>query len=91
MGAKGKNFYFDLVCRYGYEEAATRVQDLYLEGRREEAMAALPDELIDEIALVGSREKIRDSLEAWEESGVTTIACIVQDIATLRTLAELAL
>jgi F420-dependent oxidoreductase-like protein len=91
MGARGKNFYFDLVCRYGYEEAATEVQDLYLEGRREEAMAALPDELIDEVALIGSRERIRDGLEVWEESGVTTIACVVQDVATLRTLAELAL
>lgn len=91
MGARGKNFYFDLMCRYGYEEAATRVQDLYLDGRREEAMAALPDALIDEVALVGSREKIRDGLEVWEESGVTTIACMIQDVATLRTMAELAL
>lgn len=91
MGARGKNFYFDLMCRYGYEEAATRVQDLYLDGRREEAMAALPDALIDEVALVGSRDKIRDGLEVWEESGVTTIACMIQDLATLRTMAELAL
>lgn len=90
MGARGKNFYFDLMCRYGYEEAATRVQDLYLDGKREEAMAALPDELIDEVALLGSKERIRDALEAWEESGVTTIACAVGDLATLRALAELA-
>jgi F420-dependent oxidoreductase-like protein len=89
MGARGKNFYFDLVCRYGYEEAATKVQDLYLEGRREEAMAALPDELIDEVALIGTREQIRDSLEVWDDSGVTTIACVIQDVDTLRTLAEL--
>lgn len=91
MGARGTNFYFDLMCRYGYEEAATKVQDLYLDGRREEAMAALPDALIDEVALVGSKEKIRDALEVWEESGVTTIACALQDLTTLRTLAELAL
>jgi F420-dependent oxidoreductase-like protein len=91
MGARGKNFYFDLMCRYGYEEAATRVQDLYLDGRKEEAMAALPDELIDEVALIGSKERIRDALEVWDESGVTTIACIAQDVTTLRVLAELAL
>jgi len=91
MGAKGKNFYFDLMCRYGYEEAATTVQDFYLKGKREEAMAALPDELIDEVALLGTRERLRDQLEAWKESGVTTLAVWAQDLATLRTLAELVL
>lgn len=91
MGARGRNFYFDLMCRYGYEEAATRVQDAYLAGRREEAMAALPDELIDEVALLGTPEQVRDRLEAWRESGVTTLAAWAQDATTLRTLAELLL
>jgi F420-dependent oxidoreductase-like protein len=91
MGAKGKNFYFDLACRYGYEEAATRVQELYLDGQRAEAMAAIPDEMVDEVALIGSKERIRDSLEAWQESGVTTLLAIAQDVTTVRTLAELLL
>lgn len=91
MGARGKNFYFDLMCRYGYEEVATRVQDAYLEGKREEAMAALPDELIDEVALLGDRERLADRLAVWKGSGVTTLGVAAQDVATLRVLAELAL
>lgn len=91
MGAKGKNFYFDLACRYGYEEQATRIQELYLDGKRAEAMAEIPDEMVDEVALIGSKERIRDSLEAWQDSGVTTIVAMAQDVTTLRTLAELLL
>ena len=91
MGAKGKNFYFDLVCRYGYEEAATKVQELYLQGKREEAMAELPDALVDEVALLGTKEQLRDKLAAWEEAGVTTLCVWAQDLRTLRTLAELVL
>ena len=91
MGAKGKNFYFDLACRYGYEEQATRIQDLYLDGKRTEAMAEIPDEMVDEVALIGPKERIRDSLEMWKESGVTTLVAMVQDATTLRTLAELLL
>jgi len=91
MGARGKNFYFDLACRYGYEEQATRIQDLYLDGKRAEAMAEIPDEMVDEVALIGSKERIRDSLEAWRESGVTTLVAMAQDATTLRTLAELLL
>ena len=91
MGAKGTNFYFDLVCRYGYEEAATKVQEFYLAGKKEEAMAALPDALIDEVALVGPREAIAEKLEVWESSGVTTLGVVAQDFDTLRTLAELVL
>jgi F420-dependent oxidoreductase-like protein len=91
MGARGTNFYFDLVCRYGYEEAAAKVQDLYLAGKREEAMAALPDTLIDEVALLGPREAIAEKLEVWKASGVTTLGVVVQDLGTLRTLAELVL
>lgn len=91
MGAKGKNFYFDLACRYGYEEAATKIQDLYLAGKRAEAMAEVPDGFVDEVSLLGSREQIRDRLEAWREAGVTTLIATVQDVATLRILAELVL
>jgi F420-dependent oxidoreductase-like protein len=88
MGARGRNFYFDLACRYGYEEAAAEIQDLYLDGKRQQAMAAVPDELVDEVSLVGSREQIRDRLAAWRESGVSTLLVGARDVATLRVLAE---
>jgi F420-dependent oxidoreductase-like protein len=67
MGARSKNYYNDLAKRFGYEAAAVKVQDLYLSGRREEAAAAVPDALIDEISLIGPSERIRDRLEAWKE------------------------
>jgi len=66
MGARGKNFYNDFVKRLGYEEAAVRIQDAYLSGRRAEATASVPDQLIDETCLVGSAERIKDRLEAWK-------------------------
>jgi F420-dependent oxidoreductase-like protein len=91
MGAKGKNFYFDLACRYGYEEAATEIQGHYLGARRSEAIAAVPDALVDEVALIGSRQQIADGLAAWRESGVTTLAVIAQDVDTVRVMAELVL
>jgi hypothetical protein len=60
MGARGKNFYNDLACRYGFEAAAKTIQDLYLAGKKDEAAAAVPNELADEVALVGPRDRIRD-------------------------------
>ena len=69
MGARDKNFYNDYARRLGYEEAAGRIQDLYLDGKKAEAMAAVPDSLVDEIALVGSRERIVERLAAWKEAG----------------------
>lgn len=91
MGARGKNFYNDLACRYGYEAEAASIQDLYLEGKKMEATMAVPDALVDELSLIGTREMIRDRLEAWEESTVTTLALMPTDIETLRTVAELVL
>ncbi len=91
MGARGRNFYHDLACRYGYEEAANRIQDLYLAGRKEEATAAVPDALVDEVSLIGPREAIRDRLEVWRESRATALAVASLDVHTLRTIAELAL
>ena len=90
MGARGKNFYNDLACRYGYEDAARRIQDLYLAGMKNEAIAAVPDELVDEIALCGPRERIKDRLEAWREAGVTTLICGATNIEAIRTMAEIA-
>ena len=91
MGARGRNFYNDLVCRYGYEGAAKSIQDLYLSGKKEEAAAAVPDALVDEVALCGPRERIRERLEIWKSSGVTTLICGVGQVEALRVMAELAL
>ena len=74
MGAKGKNFYNALVSRYGWEAEAERIQELYLGGKQREAIAAVPDELVDALALVGPKERIRDRLEAWRETPVTTLS-----------------
>jgi len=91
MGARGKNFYNDLVCRYGYEAAAKSIQDLYLSGKKEEAAAAVPDALVDEVALCGPKERIRERLAAWKSSGVTTMICGVAQVESLRLMAELVL
>jgi len=90
MGARGKNFYNDLVCRYGYEKEAKEIQDLYLDGKKEEATATVPDELADEVSLVGPAARIRDRLAAWRESGVTTLICATMQIEAVRLLAECA-
>ena len=67
MGARSKNYYNDLTKRLGYEAAAVKIQDLFLAGHRNEAAAAVPDALIDEISLVGPRERITDRLQAWKD------------------------
>jgi F420-dependent oxidoreductase-like protein len=69
MGARDKNFYNDLTKRLGYEEAAVRIQDLFLAGKKAEAAAAVPDALLDAVHLVGPRDHIRDRLAAWKEAG----------------------
>jgi F420-dependent oxidoreductase-like protein len=69
MGARDKNFYNDYCKRLGYEEAATKIQDYFLAGNKGEAMAAVPDQLVDDIALVGPKERIIDRLGAWKEAG----------------------
>jgi F420-dependent oxidoreductase-like protein len=73
MGSRDHNFYNDLAVRYGYEEAAVAIQGAYLDGRRDDAVAAVPDALIDEVALVGPLAGILERLAAWEESRVTTL------------------
>ncbi|MBM4442613.1 MAG: LLM class F420-dependent oxidoreductase [Candidatus Rokubacteria bacterium] len=91
MGARGKNFYNELAQRYGYEGPAKTIQDLYLAGKKAEAEAAVPDALVDEVALCGPRERIRDGLAAYKAAGVTTIMVGSTDVNALRTVAELAL
>jgi len=90
MGAKQQNFHKDLICRMGYEAEANRIQDLFFEGKRAEAIAMVPDELADAVSLVGPRERIRERLAAWRESRVTTLLA-AGGIDSLRVLAELAL
>ncbi|GAA1024136.1 LLM class F420-dependent oxidoreductase [Acrocarpospora pleiomorpha] len=73
MGAKGKNFYNDLARRYGYEKEAERIQDLYLDGKKDEAAALVPHELLENMSLIGPEGFVRDRIQAMRESGVTTI------------------
>ncbi len=91
MGARGKNFYNDLACRYGFEAEAKQIQDLYLDGKKQEAIAAVPDELIDEISLIGPKARIADRLEAWKSSGITTMILGAQQPEALQVMAELLL
>ena len=90
MGARGKNFYNDLFTRYGYEAEAREIQDMFLDGHQREAAAKVPDAFVDEVALVGSVERIRDRLAAWRESGVTTLLVSTRDAKTLRGVADAA-
>ncbi len=73
MGARGKNFYNDLARRYGYEDEARTIQDLYLDGRKDEAAAAVPDELVRAVSLVGPESYVAERVAAFREAGVTTL------------------
>jgi hypothetical protein len=88
MGARGKNFYNDYAKRLGYEAEAVKIQDLYLDGKKAEAMAAVPDRLVDEIALLGPKARIQDRLAAWKGSGVTDMLIGGAQPEALRILAE---
>src|SRR5262249_1983834 len=90
MGAKRQNFHANLVRRMGYGEAVDRIQDLFLAGRRDEAAAAVPDAFADEISLVGPPERIRERIQPWKRSIVTTLLAGTGDIEALRVLAEAA-
>jgi hypothetical protein len=96
MGARGKNFYYDLACRYGYTEAADKIQDAYLSGRKDEAAALVPAELAEKTSLIGPAGYIRDRLAAYADADVTTLnvtalapthAQRVKDIEAVRDLA----
>jgi F420-dependent oxidoreductase-like protein len=88
MGAREVNFHANVFGRMGYEEEARKIQDLYLQGRKEEAAALVPMSLIEETSLIGPKEKIRDDLEAWRESRITTLL-LYGDANTMRTMADL--
>ena len=89
MGARGRNFYNDLACRYGYEAAAKEIQDLYLDGKKQEAAAAVPDELVDEVALCGPKERIAELVEPWKTSPATTLVLATVQTEALDVMAEL--
>ena len=91
MGAKDKNFHKELVSRMGFEAAANEIQDHYLAGRRKEAVAAVPDQLADEIALVGPVDRIRDRLQAWRETPVTSMLVSARNPTQLGVIADLVL
>jgi F420-dependent oxidoreductase-like protein len=88
MGARGRNFYNSLAQRYGYEEAAATIQDLYLDGRKGEAAAAVPDDLVDEVSLVGPPARIAERLSIWRDAGVTTLIATTLQFDALRALAD---
>ncbi len=91
MGAKDRNFHNELIARMGYEDAAKKIQDLYLDGKKMEAAAAVPDELADEISLSGSADRIRDRLQAFDDSPVTTLLVGAQTPEQLNLYADLIL
>jgi hypothetical protein len=90
MGAKGKNFHANVAIRLGYEGEVEQIADLYLDGKKDEAAAKVPRKLIEDLSLIGPKDKIRDDLAKWHESIVTTLL-ISGDAATLRDAAELVL
>ncbi|MEU6989226.1 LLM class F420-dependent oxidoreductase [Streptomyces sp. NPDC046465] len=89
MGHSARNFHADLMARMGYEAEARRIQELFLAGRREEAVLAVPDAFADEISLVGPRARIAERLELWRKGPVTDLLLLAPDPHTLRVLAEL--
>jgi F420-dependent oxidoreductase-like protein len=88
MGAKRRNFHKELMARMGFAAEAEKIQDLFMAGKRAEAIAAVPDRFADEISLVGPRERVRERLEAWRDTPVTTLLVTGQDERQLATVAE---
>jgi alkanesulfonate monooxygenase SsuD/methylene tetrahydromethanopterin reductase-like flavin-dependent oxidoreductase (luciferase family) len=91
MGSRKRNFHKELLGRMGFAAEGEKIQELFMEGKRNEAIAAVPDQIVDEISLVGPIERIRDRLAAWRETPVTTLLLGNRDVDTLRKMAELVL
>jgi len=89
MGARGRNFYHSLACRYGFEKEADEVQDQFLEGNRMAAAVAVPDDLIDLVCIAGPRGHVAERLAAFRESGVDMLNVTTNDIGTVRALPDL--
>lgn len=88
MGAKAENFHKRVFDRMGYAEQADKIQQLYLEGKKDEATALVPDELIDDIAIVGDEARVRDEVARWSEAGVTQLVTSFHDVDQIRATAE---
>jgi len=88
MGSKDRNFHKELMGRMGFPGEAQKIQDLFLAGNRGEAIAAVPNEFIDEISLIGSPERIKDRMQAWEDSRVSTLLVHAQSAEQLQTVAD---
>nr|MCH9675669.1 LLM class flavin-dependent oxidoreductase [Gammaproteobacteria bacterium] len=95
MGAKGKNFYNDYACTLDFEGAAAKIQDLFLSGKKREAAEAVPDKLIDDLALVGPAGRIKERLSVWRDAGkagqVSTLINVAPSPESIRLLAEVLL
>ncbi len=91
MGAKSRNFHTELMGRMGFEAEARQIQDLFLAGKKDEAFQAVPSSFADEISLVGPVERIRDRLDAWRDSPVTSLLVNTKNVDQMRTIAELVL
>jgi F420-dependent oxidoreductase-like protein len=89
MGAKGQNYHTKLMARMGFEEEAYKIQDLFFEGKRDEAIAAVPDDFADEISIVGPPSRIKQRLEAWRSSPVTTLLVGARDAEQMKQIADL--
>jgi F420-dependent oxidoreductase-like protein len=89
MGARDQNFHNALIGRLGYEEEAAKIQDLYLDGKKAEAVAAVPDEMADEISLIGPKDRIKQRLAAWDDSAVTSLLVWPKNADDIETYAEL--
>jgi hypothetical protein len=90
MGARSANFHANVAIRMGYEAEVAKIQQLYLSGHKEQAAAAVPTKLVEQLTLIGPKDKIRHDLEAWRDSSVTTLL-VGGDAEMLRTAAELVL
>ena len=91
MGAKEQNFHKTVFERMGYQEVADRIQELYLEGRKDEAAALVPDELIAEVTIIGDRDEVREQVTRWEEAGVTMLVLTLRSVEEVRHVAEVVL
>ncbi len=91
MGSRKRNFHKELMARMGFEAEADKIQELFFEGKREEAIAMVPDEFCDEISLVGPVERVRERLDAWRDTPVTHLLVMSHDPAQMRTIAEVVL
>ncbi|MDM8532182.1 LLM class F420-dependent oxidoreductase [Anaerolineales bacterium HSG25] len=91
MGPKGRNFYHKLACRYGFEDAANEIQKLYLTNEIRKAIAAVPDELVDAVALCGPKARIKERLSLWQDSPITTLNAAPMNMEAMQVMAELLL